>query len=99
MVHNSECLQLIEDSVVPCRKERKFGYIGPEFQCPLFSCEAKSVLEDPVRFKYATGTLEHASPNRTSSREIIFHRICPGVFRKESEPLQTALDRSHDRYS
>ena len=93
MVSNDECLQLIENNEVQCRRNTRFGYAQDTLQCPLATCEARIVLEDQrlfnIVFKRATAISgELFDPNDPSSRVVIFHEICPGTNRNANKPLE-----------
>ena len=94
MPGNHECLQLIENNVVPCRSMSKYGYDPITMECPLSQCEAKRILEDPNLFKKVAGKYSRAGPQDADVRELIFHLICPGLYRIPNVNFETAVENA-----
>lgn len=92
MVRNSECLQLIEENIVDCRSLGIFGYKRETFECPLNQCDAQVVLEDETLFKRATGNCSDFGPKDPRARRIVFHYICPGLFRLPNMSFEEAIE-------
>jgi hypothetical protein len=80
MISKEQCLQIETGIVVTCRNK---SWVYPNGKCPLDSCEAKKVLNNPTRVReilkeevgpLAANLLDFKNP---LVQRLVFHTVCP----------------------